>query len=158
MKQLLVFDPVFTPGVANVGTLDFSQLPGFQGDLLYGVINVTRNQIIYAPGTTAYGGLFVGPILTLVFNTSSYATNDELNIYYETQPTGGNYNNLYNNQALERGGMNEAQYILLSQILTELKILNTMIMDEFRINRQDMESLRGDMTNPATNPDSTGLG
>ena len=90
MKQLLAFDPVFTPGAANAGTLDFSQLPGFQGDLLYGVINVTRNQIIYAPGTTTYGGTFVGPILTLAFNTASYSTNDELNIYYETQPSGGN--------------------------------------------------------------------
>ena len=158
MKQLLAFDPVFTPGAANAGTLDFSQLPGFQGDLLYGVINVTRNQIIYAPGTTTYGGTFVGPILTLAFNTASYSTNDELNIYYETQPSGGNINTFVNNQALERGGMNEANYILLTQILTELKILNLMIMDEFRINRQDMEALRGEMTNPASYPENSGLG
>ena len=158
MKQLINFDPLFTPGAANVGTLDFTQYPGFQGDLLYGVINVTRNQIIYAPGTTTYGGTWSGSIVTLAFNTATYSTNDELNVYYETQPTGGNINTTFNNTALERGGMNEAQYILLSQILMELKLLNLMIMDEFRINRQDFEALRGDMTNPATNPNSTGLG
>ena len=157
MKQLITFDPVFTPGAANVGTLDFGQLPGFQGDLLYGVINVTRNQIIYAPGTTTYGGSFSGSVLTLAYNTSSHATNDELNCYYETQPVGGNINTIFNNTALERGGMLDTLVNLQMQVLTELRILNFMLMDELRVNRQDIESLRSDMTNPANSPQSTGL-
>ena len=158
MKQLIAYDPVFTPGAAGAGTLDFSQLPGFQGDLLYGVINVTRNQIIYAPGTTSYGGYWTGSVLTLNFNTSTHATNDELNIYYETAIGSGQLNTFVNNDAKERGGMLEAHYILLYQILTELKVQTFLLADEFRINRQDVEALRNEQTNPASNPDSTGLG
>lgn len=158
MKQLLVFDPVFTPGAANAGTLDFSQYPGFQPDLLYGVINVTRNQIIYAPGTTTYGGSFTGPVLTLAYNTSGYATNDELNVYYETQPTGATINPFVNNQSVERGGNLDALFNIQVQVLAELRILNLMLMDELRVNRQDFDSLRADMINPANNPNSAGLG
>ena len=158
MKQLINFEPVFTPGAANVGTLDFTQYSGFQGDLLYGVINVTRNQILYAPGASTYGGTWAGPILTLSFNTSSYATNDELTVYYETQPVAGNINTLFNNTAVERGGMLNALYILNTQMLTELRILNFMLASEFRVKHDDLDRLRNDFANPSAFPDSSGLG
>lgn len=158
MKQLVNFEPVFTPGAANAGTLDFTQYPGFQGDLLYGVINVTRNQILYAPGTSTYGGSWIGPVLTLNFNTASYATNDELTVYYETQPVAGNINTLFNNSAIERGGMLEALYITQMQMLIELRVLNFMLASEFRVKHDDLDRLRNDFTNPASYPDNSGLG
>lgn len=154
MKQLIAYDPVFTPGAANAGTLDFTQVPGFQPDLLYGVINVTRNQIIYAPGSTTYGGTFAGPILTLAFNTSSYATNDELNIYYETQPTGTSIIPWLNNQSVERGGMLESHNILLTQILAELKVHTFILSEGFRVSHQDIDFARNDAMNPVSEPPS----
>ena len=136
MKQLINFDPFFNP---TAKTLDFSQFPEFQSDMLYGVINVTRSQILYAPGTSSYGGTWVGPVLTLTFDTSSYATTDQLNVYYETQPTAGNINTLFNNTALERGGMLEALYIQNMQVLTELRVMNFMLASEFRVKHDDLD-------------------
>jgi len=153
MKQLITFDPLFNP---TDKTLDFSLLPGFQADMLYGVINITRSQILYAPGTTTYGGTWAGPVLTLTFDTSSYAQTDELNVYYETDPA--NSNLLYNNNARERGGMLDAHYVLLQQVLIELRVQTFLMAEAFRISQQDIDFARNDALNPANNPDSTGLG
>lgn len=150
MKQLINFDPLFDPAAK---TLDFSLLVGFQKDMLYGVINVTRSQILYAPGTSAYGGTWNGSILTLTFDTSNYAQTDELNVYYETAP-----DTIYNNSPVEHGGFIDAQYVLLQQILIELKVQTFMLAEAFRISQQDVDFARNDAMNPANNPDSTGLG
>lgn len=150
MKQLINFNPFFDP-VAK--TLDFSQLPNFQSDLLYGVINVTRSQILYAPGTTQYGGAWAGSILTLTFDTSSYASTDLLNVYYETQP-----NTIFNNSPIEQGGFIEAQYVVMAQILAELKVHTYILADGFKISQQDIDFCRKDALNLIDSPNSTGLG
>lgn len=150
MKQLVNFNPFFDP-VAK--TLDFSQYPGFQSDLLYGVINVTRNQILYAPGATNYGGTWNNAVVTLTFDTSSYATTDQLNIYYETQP-----DTIFNNSPVEHGGFLEAQFVLLQQILVELRVQTFMLAEAFRISQQDIDFARNDALNPKTNPDNTNFG
>lgn len=150
MKQLVNFNPFFDP-VAK--TLDFSQYPGFQSDLLYGVINVTRNQILYAPGATNYGGTWNNAVVTLTFDTSSYATTDQLNIYYETQP-----DTIFNNSPVEHGGFLEAQFVLLQQILVELRVQTFMLAEAFRISQQDINFARDDALNPKNNPDNTNFG
>ena len=150
MKQLVNFNPLFDP-VAK--TLDFSQYPGFQSDLLYGVINVTRNQILYAPGATNYGGTWNNDIVTLTFDTSSYASTDQLNVYYETQP-----DTIFNNSAVEHGGFLEAIYTTQNQILVELRVMNFMLASEFRVKHDDLDRLRNDFTLPSSYPDNTGLG
>jgi len=150
MKQLVNFNPFFNP---TAKTLDFSQYPGFQSDLLYGVINVTRNQILYAPGATNYGGTWNNAVVTLTFDTSSYATTDQLNVYYETQP-----DTIFNNSPVEHGGFLQAQYVLMQQILVELRVQTLMMAEAFRISQQDIDFARNDALNPVNNPDSTGLG
>lgn len=157
MKQLLSFEPLFDP---TAKTLDFRLLPGFQADLLYGVINVTRNQILYAPGSTTYGGTFVGPVLTLTFDTSNYAQTDQLNVYYESSPTVAG-NNFYNNEVQEQGGRLDAIFILMSQLLAEVKVTNYLLQQGFYpATKDDLTQLRSDMQNQI-NPDgtdNTGLG
>ena len=150
MKQLVNFNPFFDP-VAK--TLDFSQYPGFQSDLLYGVINVTRNQILYAPGATNYGGTWNNAIVTLTVDTSSYSTSDQLNVYYETQP-----DTIFNNSPVEHGGFLEAQFVLLQQILVELRVQTFMLAEAFRISQQDIDFARNDALNPRNNPDNTSFG
>jgi hypothetical protein len=144
MKQLINFNPFFDP---TEKTLDFRLFPNFQSDLLYGVINVTRNQILYAPGTSTYGGNWTTPtLLTLIFDTSSYATTDLLNIYYETQP-----GTIYNNDPVENGGYSEATYITSQLILAELRVQTFMMAEAFRISQADVNFARNDALNPANN-------
>jgi hypothetical protein len=153
MKQLVSFNPFFDP--VNK-TLDFRMYPNFQPDLLYGVINVTRSQILYAPGTTTYGGTWSGSTVTLTFNTASYASTDLLNVYYEVAP-----DTMFNNSPVEMGGMLEAMYILQQQMLIELKIMNYQLQQGFYPALQnDLDTLRKDMLYDGTPEgiDNTGLG
>lgn len=150
MKQLVNYSPLFDP-VAK--TLDFSQYPGFQSDLLYGVINVTRNQILYAPGATNYGGTWNNAIVTLTFDTSTYEPTDQLNVYYETQQ-----NTIFNNSPVELGGFLQAQFIIMQQMYVELRVMNWMLGEAFRISQQDIDAARNDALNPASNPDDTSFG
>ena len=144
MKQLINFNPFFDP---TAKTLDFRLFPNFQSDLLYGVINVTRNQILYAPGTSTYGGTWTIPtLLTLTFDTTTYATTDLLNVYYETQP-----GTIYNNGPIEKGGYLEATYMTSQLILAELRVQTFMLAEAFRISQQDVDFARNDALNPANN-------
>ena len=47
MKQLIRFNPNFTPGTAGNGYLDFSGMSSFSFGRLYAVINATTNIPIY---------------------------------------------------------------------------------------------------------------
>ena len=116
MKQLLNFTPQFNP---TNKTLDFSALSNFDINKLYAVINVTRNQIIYAPGAPNLGlSSLSGSIITLSYDTSSYSSSDILNVYYDTA-TG-----YESNTPMEFGGQLQMMQETLSQILVELKVMN----------------------------------
>lgn len=81
MKTVLNFTPVFTPASK---TLDFNLYSGFDLKRLFAVINITRNQIIYAVGQSTYGySNFSSGVLTLVFDTSLHNSLDQLMIIYE---------------------------------------------------------------------------
>lgn len=74
----------FTPGVAGVGTLDFSALSGFDSRRLYLVNNQTRNTPIYATGTTGKGATSItGSVITLASDTSSMSSSDILQVLYD---------------------------------------------------------------------------
>lgn len=85
MKQVLSFNPVFTPGGPNTGTLDFTSMNLFEPRRLYAVINVTRNQTIYGPavGSTIGNSGITGTIITLSTDTSSMSSSDVLSCIYD---------------------------------------------------------------------------
>ena len=168
-KQLIAFNPIFTPGTAGAGTLDFTGMePAFHLDDLYAVVNVTRNVILYAPGvptagyTTNTTSATTGKIVYLAADTSSYAATDQLNVFYDVAP--GAQGPSGSNVTMERGGFQEANYIILSQILNELKVMNLLIQQGMLSGvsglegLMDLDMLRNDMLTPATYTDNAGLG
>jgi hypothetical protein len=138
MKILNRFRPSFNP---TARTLDFSALPNFNVKRLYGIINLTANVPIFVAGATGLGISSVdstGNVITLTFDTSAQGSNDNLNIYYETDniPIELNYAN-------ESGG--NLQHILDVQylILGELKLMNLLLAQGMNI-QDDLDRLRND--------------
>lgn len=149
MKQLLNVDPLFNP---TAKTLDFCVVPNFQIDKLYAVINVTRNQILYAPGAPGLGQSSIGQgagggqtLLTLQWDTSSYSSSDELNIYYDADP------GFLSNNPMEYGGMLQQIAEANNQILAELKVMNLILAQGLNI-QDDIERLRNDVLTPGNIP------
>lgn len=174
-KELIQFDPVFVPGVANQGYVDFSAMdPQFEIDRLYAVINATRNVVMYAPGAAGMGGTTTSTnfgtttafpaqnpfILTLSMDTSSYSSTDQLNVIYETRP--GQQGATGSNEPMERGGMLEAHYILLAQILTELRVQNEILLEGLMgrtgVGRESVDDYRNEQTTPVTLYENSGVG
>lgn len=143
MKILSTFSPAFTPGVSGSGTLDFSQLPGFSVDKLYAVINVTQNTPIYVPGAPGLGlTSAVGPRLTLSLNTSTHSATDILNVYYEASNSP-----IEMNFAQENGNL--ARLIdIQTHILTELRVMNNILVQGLNLNLEDLQSWREDLNRP----------
>jgi hypothetical protein len=149
MKQLLNYDPLFSP---TAKTIDFSVIPNFQIDRLYAVINVTRNQILYAPGAPGLGQSSIGQgagglqtLLTLQWDTSSYSSSDELNVYYDTDP------GFLSNNPMEYGGQLQSIAESSNQILAELKMMNLILAQGLNIT-DDIERLRNDVYTPGNIP------
>lgn len=124
MKQIIQFQPTFTPGNANTGLLDFTNYPNFSINKVYAVVNATRGTPIYVPGTTTYGiGSNTSIITTtsqivLRANTSTHSTSDVINVFYEAAP------GFESNLAAERGGALQSLVEINKQMLIELKIMN----------------------------------
>lgn len=138
MKQLIEFDPIFNP---IDRTLDFSALPDFDINKLYGVINLTRNQPIYAPGASGLGlSAFTKSIVTLQFDTTTYASRDKLNVYYKT-------GSIETNTPVELGGQAQLTQETANQILIELKLMNWILSQGLNINREDVTAMRDDLNN-----------
>ena len=88
----LAFNPTFTPGVAGVGTLNFSSYNtayGFAINRLLAVLDLATGTIIYAVGQgSAMAGTFNAGtnVLTLAANTSvasGYSSGDTLECIYD---------------------------------------------------------------------------
>jgi hypothetical protein len=147
-KQLITFVPVFTPGAANAGTLDFRAMePRFELDKLYAVINVTRNQLLYVPGGTGLGLVVTNEqpasVITLELDTSSYSSTDDLNVIYEVAT--GLVGSAGGNLPREYGGMLEMQLIMQQKMLIELMVLNTLVQEMTNNNgHEDLTQLRED--------------
>jgi hypothetical protein len=164
-KQLINYSPAFYPGTANTGFLDFtSMMPAFSLNQLYAVINVTRNTLLYAPGVPT-AGLYTNPsnintaVIYLASDTSSYAQTDKINIVYDAET--GSQGPAGSNEQMERGGMAEATYILLSQMLLELKVQSYLLQQGlYPTTKDDLDQLRNDLLNQSVfeGTDNTGLG
>ena len=143
MKQLVTFDPTFTPGLSGVGTLDFSGYAGFQLDKLYAVINTTRGTPIYVPGTTQFGITSATTSkITLSANTSIHSGNDTLLTFYDTAA------GYESNFASELGGQLQILQEATNHMLTELRIQTFILEQGFAIGSGDITSLRSDLDSP----------
>lgn len=91
MKSYTTPTYIFTPGLANVGTIQI-EIENFNIRKLGAIINVSQNAIIYAPGLSGKGlANLSGNIVTLQADTSTSNANDELQILYdESQNTSDN--------------------------------------------------------------------
>jgi hypothetical protein len=153
MKQLINFNPLFTPGPAGAGKLDFSMWPGFAASKLYAVIDLTTNTPIYIPGAPGLGSAVVnnplgnpssavGSIITLQANTSNCSTTDDLSIFYDTQTP------VENNNAQENGGQLSQIQENTAQILRELVIMNFILCQGMNVGYDDVTKLRHEINNP----------
>jgi hypothetical protein len=158
MKQLLQFNPVFTPGAAGVGTLDFSMYPNFALDKLYAVIDLTTNIPLYIPGAPGLGvsvsnqasgfnSAANGTILTLQTSTSSCSSSDRLSIFYDTQPGYGGIADPVNNSAAELGGQLQQIQEHTNAILKELMVMNYVLAQGMNISVDDVKQMRTDLFN-----------
>jgi hypothetical protein len=162
MKQLLNYSPVFIPGTANNGILDFTTYtPGFQFGKLYAVINVTRNIPLYIPGLAIYGAQS-NPNnreqVILSANTATYSSSDTINVYYDTS-SGFSTTAYETNQPVELGGQNQNSQEKLDQILVELRLISEVLLQGFGGNLLTVESttsLRNDITQISGNIDNIG--
>lgn len=87
MKKLLGIDivgsAVLAPGASGVGTVTFTG-PALTLNQILIVTNVTRNQIIYNfADATAGVSAFSNNVLTLLFNTATYAASDVLQAFVD---------------------------------------------------------------------------
>ena len=155
MKQLLTFSPIFVPGPAGQGYLDFSMYPNFDINKVYAVIDLTANTPIYIPGapglglqffTNAAGGQNSAADDTIIYlqtDTSKLNSTDSLNVYYETN------SGFENNTPLESGGMLEMMMENTAQILRELIVMNYILAEGLNVRREDVSQMRQDVTVPS---------
>lgn len=128
MKSLIRYSPLFNPATR---TLDFNTMGGFNINKLYGVINLTRNSILYAPGATGYGVSSVNrSVITLEVNTTAHASTDVLNVYYEVDAQ-----------------QDVTQQELQLQILAELKVMTAILAQGLNIDTRDVDALRTEQVN-----------
>jgi hypothetical protein len=151
MKQLLQFTPVFTPGNAGLGTLDFTAYPGFKLSKLYAVIDTSQNTPLYIPGTPQFG--FAGfannaSIIQLSANTSTFSATDSIEVFYETAP--GYESNL----AAENGGQLQMLQETMNQVLVELKVHSQLLAQGLTLNitADDVQSFRDDINRLENQP------
>lgn len=143
MKQLVNFNPAFTPGASNVGFLDFSQFPVFDRTRLYAVINITQNTPLYIAGAPGLGmsSASAGSLIILNTSTATQSSTDVLNVYYETD---AGLQPLENNDAAERNGNLDKISQLMEQMVIEQKITNILLKEGLNI-KDELEQLRADI-------------
>lgn len=143
MKSLLDFKPLFDP--VNK-TLDFSLLPNFSVSKIYAIINITRNTAIYIPGAAGFGiNSTTGSVITLSFDTTSHASNDIINVFYNIESS-----DVQSNIALEKNGNLQVINETLQAILTELQVHSIILLDHLHRNSltaNDLQKIREDINN-----------
>jgi len=147
MKQLLNWQPIFTPGIAGAGTLDFSGIPvAFNISKLYAVIDTTANTPLYIAGAPGLGFTGItGAVITLAVSTSTLAASDKINIYYDTA------SGYESNTVAEFGGQLQLMQETMNSVLQELRVMNIILAQGLNIN-DDIDGLRNDVNSVNNNP------
>jgi len=85
MKNHITPEYIFTPGEPGVGTID-TKIDNFDIKYLVGIINITRGEVIFWPSLKGRGylGFFNGSGIVLEYDTSTFDTNDILQIIYDS--------------------------------------------------------------------------
>ena len=83
MKKYITPSYTFTPGNAGVGTVR-TGIKNFDIKFLIVILNITREEIIYAPGLSGRGYTAIsGDTITLEYSTSTHSSADILQFLYE---------------------------------------------------------------------------
>lgn len=83
MKRYITPNYTFTPGGSGVGTVK-TRINNFDIKFLIVILNVTREEIIYAPGLSGRGYTALsGDLITLEYATSTHSATDVLQFLYE---------------------------------------------------------------------------
>jgi len=84
MKNYISPNYTFTPGDTGVGTV-ITGIINFNIKFLIVILNVTKEEIIYAPGLSGRGYTAISSdTITLEYNTSSHSSTDILQFLYES--------------------------------------------------------------------------
>jgi hypothetical protein len=84
MKNYINPSYTFTPGASGVGTVD-TNIANFDIKLLVGIINITRETVIYWPSLTGRGYTNVaGDVITLEYSTVGHNSGDLLQFIYDS--------------------------------------------------------------------------
>jgi len=84
MKNYINPSYTFTPGASGVGTVD-TNIANFDIKFLVGIINITRETVIYWPSLTGRGYTNVaGDVITLEYSTAGHNSGDLLQFVYDS--------------------------------------------------------------------------
>jgi hypothetical protein len=84
MKNYINPSYTFTPGASGVGTVD-TNIANFDIKMLVGIINITREAVIYWPSLTGRGYTNVaGDVITLEYSTVGHNSGDLLQFVYDS--------------------------------------------------------------------------
>jgi hypothetical protein len=128
MKNLITPSYVFTPGLSGVGTID-TNIVNFDIKLLYAIVNVTREAIIYTPAISGRGYTSItGDTITLEFSTTGMNSGDILQFIYDSTVDYPSYVNTGQAQPLTNAQLATAETTeALRQIQTEVEVLKNSI-------------------------------
>ena len=128
MKNLITPSYVFTPGLSGVGTID-TNIINFDIKLLYAIVNVTREAIIYTPAISGRGYTSItGDTITLEFSTTGMSSGDILQFIYDSTVDYPSYVNTGQAQPLTNAQLATAETTeALRQIQTEVEVLKNSI-------------------------------
>jgi hypothetical protein len=128
MKNLITPSYVFTPGLSGVGTID-TNIINFDIKLLYAIVNVTREAIIYTPAISGRGYTSItGDTITLEFSTTGMNSGDILQFIYDSTVDYPSYVNTGQAQPLTNAQLATAETTeALRQIQTEVEVLKNSI-------------------------------
>jgi hypothetical protein len=85
MKDFIITEYVFSPGISGSGYVDLIGVDDFDISRVISIINQTKGVVIYATGSasTRYTSVS-GNKIYLFYNTSSHSASDKLQIIYNT--------------------------------------------------------------------------
>lgn len=128
MKNLITPSYTFTPGASGVGTID-TNIVNFDIKLLYAIINVTRETIIYTPAISGRGYTNLsGDIITLEFSTTGMNSGDILQFIYDSTADYPSFVNTGQSQPLTNAQLAESELTeALRQVQTQVEVLKNSI-------------------------------
>jgi hypothetical protein len=128
MKNLITPSYTFTPGASGVGMID-TNIVNFDIKLLYAIINVTRETIIYTPAISGRGYTSItGDTITLEFATTGMSSGDILQFIYDSTADYPSFVNTGQAQPLTNAQLAESELTeALRQVQTQVEVLKNSI-------------------------------